>query len=129
MASAFLEHVNFTVSDPDNTAQLMNDIAGWTVRWQGPAKDGGRSVHVGTKAAYVALYARPSGAQHTPGTNSYTHIGGMNHIGIVVDDLEAAERKVKAAGYLPHAHADYVPGRRFYFRDHDGIEFEIVSYA
>ncbi|MEM7190453.1 MAG: VOC family protein, partial [Pseudomonadota bacterium] len=24
---------------------------------------------------------------------------------------------------------DYEPGRRFYFADHDGIEFEVVSYA
>ncbi|HAI29601.1 MAG TPA: glyoxalase, partial [Thalassospira sp.] len=25
--------------------------------------------------------------------------------------------------------ADYEPGRRFYFRDENDIEFEVVSYA
>ena len=34
-----------------------------------------------------------------------------------------------AAGLTPFSHGDYAPGRRFYFFDWDGIEFEIVSYA
>ncbi|MGJ8556368.1 MAG: VOC family protein, partial [Sulfitobacter geojensis] len=25
-------------------------------------------------------------------------------------------------------HADYEPGRRFYFHDTDGVEFEVVQY-
>ena len=32
-------------------------------------------------------------------------------------------------GYEPCNHADYDPGRRFYFDDEDGIEFEVVSYG
>ena len=32
-------------------------------------------------------------------------------------------------GYEPFSHADYEPGRRFYFLDRDGIEFEVISYA
>ncbi len=32
-------------------------------------------------------------------------------------------------GSQTHSHADYEPGRRFYFHDEDGIEFEVVSYA
>ena len=62
-------------------------------------------------------------------TSSYTTTGGLNHVGIVVDDLDTAEQRVSAAGYEPHSHADYEPGRRFYFHDDDGIEFEVVSYA
>ncbi|HKR90939.1 hypothetical protein [Novosphingobium sp.] len=49
-------------------------------------------------------------------------------MGLLVDDLDAAERVVSAAGLQPFNHADYPPGRRFYFFDWDGIEFEIVSY-
>jgi predicted enzyme related to lactoylglutathione lyase len=45
-----------------------------------------------------------------------------------VDDLDAVERRVVAAGLRPFNHGDYEPGRRFYFLDADGIEFEIVSY-
>ena len=46
----------------------------------------------------------------------------------MVDDLDAAERVVIDAGLTPFSHDDYEPGRRFYFFDWDGIEFELVSY-
>ena len=42
--------------------------------------------------------------------------------------LRGAERVVVEAGLVPFNHADYAPGRRFYFFDWDGIEFEVVSY-
>jgi hypothetical protein len=29
---------------------------------------------------------------------------------------------------VPFSHDDYDPGRRFYFLDPDGIEYEVVSY-
>ena len=35
---------------------------------------------------------------------------------------------VKDAGFEPHSHGDYEPGKRFYFDDENGIEFEVVSY-
>ena len=46
-----------------------------------------------------------------------------------VDDLDATEARVVAAGLTPFNHGDYAPGRRFYFFDPDGIEYEVVSYA
>ena len=46
----------------------------------------------------------------------------------VVDDLDATEARILAAGIETFSHADYEPGRRFYFNDADGIEFEVVSY-
>ena len=52
----------------------------------------------------------------------------LNHIGVVVDNLDEAEQRVLGAGFETHNHADYEPGRRFYFNDHDGIEFEVVHY-
>lgn len=122
MTQGLLEHVNVTVSDPARTADMLRDLFGWRIRWQGPAKAGGRTVHVGTESSYVAVYAYPPGAEGV-GAN-----GRLNHIGVVVDDLDAAEQRVSAAGYLPYNHGDYEPGRRFYFDDHDGIEFEVVSY-
>jgi glyoxylase I family protein len=36
---------------------------------------------------------------------------------------------VVEAGLTPFSHGDYDPGRRFYFLDPDGIEYEVVSYA
>jgi catechol 2,3-dioxygenase-like lactoylglutathione lyase family enzyme len=128
-SKAIVEHVNLTVKNPDATAQMLCDLFGWRVRWSGDAIHGGRTVHVGGETSYLALYTGPGGDRQTPAQNSYVQLGGLNHIGIVVDDLDAIEARVKAAGFTPHSHADYEPGRRFYFHDGDGIEFEVVSYG
>ena len=124
MTPPFIEHVNITVRDPDRSAALIAGLFGWHIRWQGPAMLGGRSVHVGDDRQYLALYA-PAG---TPGA-TFAKGQPLNHVGIVVDDLDALEAKVIAAGLVPFSHGDYEPGRRFYFLDSDGIEFEVVSYA
>ncbi len=124
-----LEHVNVTVADPDATAALLSDLFGWRTRWKGGSIHGGRSIHVGDDDTYVAVYSGPEGVSETASSSSYTTRGGMNHIGVVVDDLDAVEEKVKAHGYAPHSHADYEPGRRFYFHEENGIEIEVVSYA
>lgn len=126
MAKAMLEHVNVTVSDPQRTAARLCDLFGWHIRWQGEAKDNGYTVHVGSDDSYVAVYNK--GKPIGDGIDSYSTRGGLNHIGIVVDDLDAVEAKVVEAGYAPHSHGDYEPGRRFYFRDDDNIEIEVVSY-
>ncbi|PIV74531.1 MAG: glyoxalase [Rhodobacteraceae bacterium CG17_big_fil_post_rev_8_21_14_2_50_65_11] len=126
MSAGFLEHVNMTVSDPDEMAGLLVDLFGWHIRWQGEGKGGGRSIHVGNDTSYVVAYSQ--GGQ-MKASDSYRTPGGLNHIGVVVEDLDAVEAKVKAAGYTPVSHADYEPGRRFYFDGPDDIEIEVVSYA
>ena len=128
---AQLEHVNITVSDPKRTAQMLIDLFGWHIRWEGSAMAGaGYTVHVGSEDSYVAVYAGCDPAQTVPEEDaSYQTRGGLNHIGVVVDDLDAVEDRVKAMGLTPHSHADYEPGRRFYFHDPDGLEIEVISYA
>lgn len=123
MSEAALEHVNVTTSSAEETARLMCEAFGWRIRWQGPAKLGGHTIHVGSDGSYVALYTPPEDLKQAPGE------GQPNHIGVLVGDLEATEIKIRAAGYKPYSHADYEPGRRFYFRDRGGVEFEVVSYA
>lgn len=81
---------------------------------------------MGTDDAYLAVYT-PKEAR-ARGTVEKNRIGNMNHVGVVVEDLEAVEAKVKALGYVPYNHDDYEPGRRFYFDDENGIEFEVVNY-
>ena len=46
-----------------------------------------------------------------------------------VEDLDAVEAKVRAAGLEPFGHEEYDPGKRFYFFDWNGIEFEVVNYG
>lgn len=123
MSQGRIEHVNITVSDPARSAALFEKLLGWAIRWRGPAQNGGETIHVGAQDTYLALY-----------TDGQSHEGQkkgrpMNHVGLLVDDLDAADAVVKAAGLKPFGHDDYEPGRRFYFFDWDGVEFEVVSYA
>ena len=121
-----IEHVNVTVSDPDRAARLMAALFGWHVRWQGPARSGGRTIHVGSDDHYIALY---SGRGVAYSADDFAKGRPLNHIGVEVDDLAAIEAKVVAAGLRPFGHDTYDPGRRFYFLDPDGIEYEVVSYV
>lgn len=128
MSEVLLEHVNMTVSDPDATASMLQYVFGWKVRWTGPSLGGGFTVHVGTGERYIALY-RPKHDVSRIGEDNYSLAGAVNHIGVLVDDLDAAEQRILAAGYKTHSHQEYEPGKRFYFHDDDGIEYEVVSYG
>ena len=126
MSGTVIEHVNVTVSDPDQTARNLCEIFGWRIRWQGDAIMNGRTVHVGGDDSYLALYSPKE--QTSSKSSSYSTSGGLNHVGVVVDDLDEIERRVLAAGFESHNHGSYEPGKRFYFNDHDGIEYEVVNY-
>lgn len=91
---------------------------------------GGHTIHVGTDNQYLALYANEDVKAANDGAGPTFKKGQpMNHVAMTVDDLDAVEAKVVAAGLKPFGHDDYDPGRRFYFFDWNGIEFEVVSYA
>lgn len=125
MAALRIEHVNVTVSNPERTAGLLQRIFGWHVRWSGPARDGGRTIHVGSGEHYIALY---TGQDANCGPDDFAKGWPLNHVGVEVADLEATEARVADAGLSPFGHGDYEPGRRFYFLDPDGIEYEVVGY-
>ena len=123
ISTALLEHVNISTTDCDRLADFLAQLTGWTRRWEGPAMNNGRTIHLGHEGAYLAIY-----------TNADT-VGGfaqgapMNHIGIAVADIARAERLVVEAGLVPFNQGQYDPGpRSFFFKDWDGIEFEIVAY-
>ena len=126
MSAARLEHVNITVSDPKATAGWIERIFGWKVRWEGAGMETGYTVHIGEDDTYVALFTFPDTPE--PKSTSYVTKGGLNHWAVVVDDLDAGEERVKAEGFTPKSHANYEPGRRFYFHDNDDIEIEVVQY-
>ncbi|MBT8455635.1 MAG: VOC family protein [Rhodobacteraceae bacterium] len=125
--TATLEHLNITVRDARATAAWMERLFDWHIRWEGPSLDSGHTVHVGDDSRYVALYTPKTPVRESG--SSYVTSGGFNHLAVVVDDLDAMEERVKAEGFKTGNHADYEPGRRFYFHDHEGIEVEVVSYA
>ena len=124
MTTGRIEHVNLTVTDIERSSAFFEKLLGWKQRWRGPAGSGqGETIHVGEQNTYLALY--------TNGTDRAGQKKGvpMNHVGFLVDDLDAAERLVVEHGLEPWGHDDYEPGRRFYFYDWDGIEFEVISYV
>ena len=124
MPTATLEHVNISVSNPGRTADLLAKLAGWHRRWEGPSMNGGHTIHCGSDEGYVSLYTNPAVQ------GDFVKGAPMNHIGLSVDDLAAAETVVVEAGLEPFSHSQYEPGpRSFYFFDWDHIEWEVVSYA
>ena len=125
MRDSRLEHVNVTARNPQKVAALLVDLFDWKIRWEGPSALGGYTVHVGTDDAYLAVYSRDF--DDTP-ERAFRKGRPLNHIGIVVADLDAVEARVCDAGLKPFGHAEYDPGRRFYFLDFDGTEYEVVSY-
>ncbi|RKQ71850.1 catechol 2,3-dioxygenase-like lactoylglutathione lyase family enzyme [Litorimonas taeanensis] len=126
MQMATLEHLNISVQNPKATAEMLGRIFGWEIRWQGPSLNKGYTVHVGAADSYLALYS--VGKLENSDIKRFQKKGGLNHIGIVVDDMESVEARVIAEGFVPRSHADYEPGRRFYFFDKDAVEYEVVSY-
>lgn len=123
-AQARIEHVNITTSNGPRMADLLEKLCGWQKRWEGPSLNGGHSIHFGGEADYIALYTPKGGV-----AGLFEKSVPLNHIGIEVDDLAKAEQVVADAGLEPFNHGDYEPGRRFYFFDWDGIEWEVISYA
>ena len=129
MTETILEHVNFTVGDAKSTADELCSLFDWKIRWHGDGLDGqGKSYHVGSTDTYLAIYS-PNEAIGEPQSDKYKTSKALNHIGVVVADIDAMEQRVRDAGYKPGPMWDYEPGRRFYFYNRDGIEFKVVSYG
>ena len=121
-----LEHANVTVSDPKATAAWLCDVFGWKVRWQGPGMQTGYTVHVGSEESYIALFSCGEAVPSTQET--YRTVGMLNHLAVFTDEIDAVDERVRDAGFKPGPHYDYAPGRRFYFHDSDGIEWEVASH-
>ena len=92
MAHGNIEHVNITVTDPERSKTLFEDLLGWKERWRGPSLMGGRTIHVGDAHNYVAIYtndaAKGGFAKGVP----------LNHVGLWVDDLPKAVEWMTAHG-------------------------------
>ncbi|XUU59601.1 VOC family protein [Erythrobacter sp. HA6-11] len=123
MPKGTIEHANISVTDPARSAKLLEEMLGWHTRWEGESMNNGHTIHIGDETNYMALYTSDRV------TGDYSKGQPLNHVGFVVDDLDGAERIVEAHGLEPFGHDDYDPGKRFYFFDWDGIEFEVASYT
>ena len=126
MTTSYLEHTNITVQDPDKLANLLCTLFDWKIRWSGGAKNDGYTVHVGNDKDYLALY-KPKTINEIE--SDYKTLANINHIGIVVQNLDETEQRVLSLNFKTYSHGDYEPGRRFYFMAQQNIEVEVVSYS
>lgn len=123
MHPAKLEHINLTVVDAKATAQRLCALFDWKIRWHGPSMNDGYTYHVGSRHSYIAVWMPKRAQKDAPLSRI-----GFNHIGIVVDNLTKARARVERAGYALYSFGNYEPGRRFYFKDEEGVEYEIIYY-
>lgn len=119
-----LEHVNLTVGDLERSVRFYEQLLDWRVRWRGTTSSGRPAAHVGDDDTYLALF---EGAGTAP-VWDYDRVG-FNHVGFLVDDLEAAKARLAELGAPHHHEDDTEPGRRLYASDPDGHEIELVAYA
>jgi len=123
---ANIEHINLSASDPDNTARQLCELFNWKVRWSGASMDDGYTVHGGSQSSYVAIYKNDPLYVHTQRSHNTVH--NLNHIGIMVDDLNTIEEKARALGLEPFNHSNYGPCDSFYCYLEDGLEIEVINY-
>lgn len=125
--TARLEHANLSVTDVD--AMLGFILAAFPefhVRHDSGSTNPERWVHVGDADTYIALNRAREPVP--PGTRSY-YAPGFNHLGFVVEDLDALRARLLAAGYREVIYPNQHPARRrAYFEDPQGEEWEFVQY-
>ena len=121
-----IEHVNISVGNVFETAKMLEFLFDWKIRWQGNAQLGGYTIHIGDEVQYLAIW---SPSKDGVPISKFKKGVPLNHIGIETDDLDLIERRVRELGFSPFSFQEYDPGKRFYFFDNDGIEYEIISYA
>lgn len=123
-----IEHVNLHVRQVQTAIDfLLCAFPEFTVRFDSGADDPERWVHVGSEDYYLALsLANEAGKESRV---LYSSTPGYNHLGFVVDDLEALRARLLLAGYEESTISNYHPARkRAYFFDAERNDWEFVEY-
>ena len=117
---AYLEHANLSVHNLESTVEFIQTaLPEFKVRGEGKWK-GHRWLHIGTDDSYLALNDRVS---------TLPQAQTLNHLGFVVDDVEAVASRLIKAGYKRSFPKTLHPHRiRDYFLDESGTEYEFVQY-
>ena len=129
----YLEHANITVPDLDEAIDFLITIdPEFKVRHRGVSGSKCEWAHIGTDNSYIALQSPYPDAEKGRQQHFYRDTG-INHLGWVVENLEAVEHRLQAKGYQPLASgqtSDYDEEfrRRTYYYDRAGIEWEIIEY-
>jgi catechol 2,3-dioxygenase-like lactoylglutathione lyase family enzyme len=141
-----LNHVCFTVGNLDRSIRFWTHLLGSgperRVEYHGPTDEAvtgypGAHFH----AAYFRLpggvllelfeYVEPPSAR---ASSSETYVVGNAHLGLVVDDLDEAHRRLQGTGAtfrspgpVPVTSGEHEGARSMYVRDPDGITIEVLE--
>lgn len=121
-----LEHANIACRDAAAiTLFLTTAFPEFRLRGSGTGAAGRHWRHVGNDEFYVAITEVETASARKP----YSGSVGLNHLGWVVDDVDALESRMRAAGFKPNLKEHEHPARkRTYFYDPDGTDWEFVQY-
>lgn len=124
-----IEHANITVPDIDAARDFLTTIfPDLEVMHEATAPTGVRWMHLGVNGSYLALESPHDNTRSATLNPRYQNYG-INHLGLIVEDMDAAKARLEAKGY----HEGHIPEVthariRRYFYDSAGMEWELVEY-
>ena len=123
-----LEHANLHVQNVDAEIDfLATAFPSFRVRFDSGKEDDERWVHFGDDHTYLAVNKATKPA--TEPWQPYSGKPGLNHLGFVVDDVQALRQRLLDAGYKETTVANDHPARkRIYFNDPEGNDWEFLQY-
>ena len=123
-----LEHANIQVKDVDAIIGFLSAaFPSFYVRHDSGRQDSERWVHFGDEDVYLSINqaTEPAAEAWQP----YSGKPGLNHLGFVVEDVNALRQRLLAAGYAETTVANDHPARkRIYFNDPEGNDWEFLQY-
>src|SRR3954468_3421192 len=116
-----LDHVSLNCTDRQRAVAWYRDVLGLTQLNQ-PTEDD-EPVFLGRPGLQFGLFQaqRPSPAREPESS-------GLRHVAIVVDDLDAAQERLRSHG-VEFRHEDHGNVLSVYFHDPDGHVLEITTYV
>lgn len=123
--NVYLEHANITVNNLVNsTIFFQTAFIEFQIRGGG-TNNGRKWIHLGNATTYLSL----NEASNSVESSKNYEKNGFNHIGFVVDDVDALGSRLLQAGFKRDYPKQIEKFRiRDYFTDSDGNEYEFVQY-
>jgi catechol 2,3-dioxygenase-like lactoylglutathione lyase family enzyme len=98
---ARIKHIALVTDNPVETAEFYKKHFGLTELYRRPTDTGERGVLLSDGYFYFAILKYGTGDAPKLGPGQSSDLRGIHHIGFQVDDIEATEQQLQAAGVKP----------------------------
>jgi len=98
---ARIKHIALVTDDPVKTAEFYKEHFGLTELYRRPTDTGEKGVWLSDGYIYFAILKYGTGDAPKLGPGQTSDLRGIHHIGFQVDDIEATDKELKAAGVKP----------------------------